>query len=175
MMNKKIALIVIISFFTLSLIGMDGPMYFKFMAHIENGSKKPIVYIPCQGDYAVWKELDSQEILSKATLTITPRENGGIFSLIVAGVKRNIINIPDIVFAHLRRPHDIGATKRRANGYRIEFNNDEKSSVPVIQGQCVYIKVDENDKITFEVKFDESAYSESIKEIIALQKTQKVV
>ena len=141
------------------LQGMDDPMYFKFMAHIQNMSKKPITYIPCVGDWALWRELEPQEIPQDVTLPIEPNQNGGIFEIAVAGIKHRIINIPDIVFAHLRRPHDIGATKRQANGYRIEFDNDSKSSVPLIPGQCVYVKVDESDKITFEVKFDENAYS----------------
>jgi hypothetical protein len=152
---------------------MNVPMYFKFMAHIENMSKKSIIYIPCQGDYASWTELDPQVIPSGVTVAVTPNQNGGIFSLIVAGVKRNIINIPDLVFAHLHRPHDMGATKRKASGYRIEFDTDKKSSVPVIQGQCVHVKVDESDKITFEVKFDEAAYSTLIKELTAQQQAPK--
>ena len=174
-MNQKIESIVVISVFTLSLIGMEDPIHFKFMAHIENMSKKPITYIPCDGDYTLWRRLDPQEIAQNVTLPIAPGQSGGIFELVVAGVTHNITNVPATVFAHLRRPHDMGATKRRSNGYRIEFDKDSNSCVPVIQGQCVYVKVDENDKITFEVKFDESAYAQSIKELIALQKTQQAV
>lgn len=174
MINPNFTSILILLSFSPSLFGMDGPMYFKFMAHIENMSKKTITYIPCHGDYGLWRELEPQEIPSNAALSIAPRENGGIFSLVVAGVKRNIINVPDNVFTHLRRPHDMGATKRRANGYRIEFDKGERSSVPVIQGQCVYVKVDESDKITFEVKFDEIAYSVLVKELTAKQMAARV-
>lgn len=171
MINHKVVSILILLSFPPSLFGMDGPMLFAFMAHIQNMSKHPITYIPCWGSYNVNRELDSRIIPCNSTLPIAPNQNGGIFKLVVAGVKHSIINVPDIVFAHLRRPHDIGATKRKSNGYRIKFDDYPYTEdfVPVIHGQCVYVKVDEADKITFEVKFDESAYLALQEEMKALQ------
>lgn len=161
MISNKLSWALVLLSFSAKIISMDGPMHFKFMAFIENNSKNPISYINCNGYYEVSQELDSQEIPAGSVLPIARGEGySEIFKLMVAGAKQTIINVPGIVFAHLNRPHDPGATKRKSNGYRVKFDNWPPTDdfVPVIQGQCIYVRVDENNAITFEVKREQTTY-----------------
>lgn len=161
MIIQKFAALLLFSSFSISL-GMEGPMFFKFMAHIQNRSKNPITHIRCWGGYDICSEIEPRSIPVGDTLSIERGEgNAGIFKLLIAGQKHRIIELSDIVWSNFNAPHNPAATKRKYSGYRVKLDDEPHTEdfVPVVLNQEVHITVDENDKISFEVKPDWSKVS----------------